>query len=909
MEEKYDYSTYTTVCAISICPVSKELFMYRVNNRTKEAFAKYAPEKYLQIPLDFYYNKENGNIIYGNLMILHYKQYPSHEKYVHVQDFLQDLYAVYQRACNGASLTQDNTALCSAISSFLTKIYPTRLRKERTTSTTQYAFILPDKKYTDDKFVEAFLAPILRNTPWRTSNDLESKIILCSKFDAYAHELQLQREKKYLLLSLQKICNQRSLLLTVNFIRGVYDPDLIVASGRSMTALGGNTILTPKVLCLPMSIEIPIESTLAKMDKLANFLYIKVFAGEVEDSGPTQLDDYNTDSNYRSLIHRLIYSISTSHCRDEWDRKIRTKDFLDMRWRNMLSMTNKSRLSRITYGDIIQLFDDVDILSVETDLGHYLQKHDDEEIFESIVILEENKDDELIYKKNKHHKSHNFAFTEKHCHRFYLFSIQKTMVSFIKQWKKCKSTREMSISPLHMTDGCAYKILKMVELSNKLGRPVLMKPNDGIKEEIGGASAFQNEKRVLIDKIQPYGYYVEANILCSNDITLSLNQVIETNFEDGKLQRSTLSILDSSCQIPDLYDSVFDTLWNIIDGHFTDPPCKSANEDDPTGFDSYKTFKSDLVNMIRNNMETERKKIHDLDEIIYPNYAKPRCGCNLVISHRFLMNVGILPYLKSISDALVSSLQAVAIFGNYKIACLLVSGKLLFNWLQQYNPTYGDFMWINLKAAIKSALRNKQLNTYLLMERVLVLDDSVHAPKPLKLERYRQVFSNYYFLKIYSFGEANFRVYQDKGNHWVEVPIRIGENDSAYWRISIATKNENEHCQCVCNEKLYIVIDSKETDQVFCSTVLYTLSTEQLENIDAAMSSTMNVSLLTDFSSLGSSLEQCTFPLEVNITPCSYRSTINMKIRIGINAYSNDPLKYQILAYPERLTLQAIRVI
>ncbi|CAO0800088.1 unnamed protein product [Mucor circinelloides] len=877
------------------------------------------PKKYLQIPLEFYYNKENGNIIYGNLMILHHKQYPSHEKYVHVQDFLQDLYAVYQRACNGASLTQDNTALCSAISSFLTKIYPTRLSKERAASTTQYAFILPDKKYTDEKFVEAFLAPILRNTPWRTSNDLESKIIFCSKFDTYAHRLRLQREKKHLLLSLQKIYNQRSLLLTVNFIRGVYDPDLIVASGRSMTALGGNTILTPKVLCLPMSVEIPIESTLAKMNKLANFLYIKIFAGEVEDSGVTQLDDYNTDSNYRSLIHRLIYSILTSNYKDRWNKEIETMDFPDRSMWNMLSVPNKFMLSRITYGDIIQLFDDVDMLSVETDLGNYLQKHDDEEIFESIVILEKNENDELIYKKNKHHKSHNLVFTEEHCHRFYLLGIQKAMVSFIKQWKKCKSTRGMSISPRDMTEGCAHKILKMVELSNKLGRPVLMKPNDGIKEEIGGASVFQNEKRVPIDKIQPYGYYVEANILCSNDITLSLNQVIEADFEDDKLQRSTLSILDSSCQIPDLYDSVFDTLWNIIDGHFTDPHCKSAHEDDPTGFDSYKAFKSDLVNMIRNSMETDRKKIHDLDEIIYPNYAKPRCGCNLVISHRFLMNVGILPYLKSISDALVSSLQAVAIFGNYKIACLLVSGRLLFNWLQQYNPTYGDFMWINLKAAIKSALRNKQLNTYLLMERVLVLDDSDHAHKPLKLERYRQVFSNYYFLKISSFKEGNFRVYRDKGNHWVEVPIRIGEDDDAYWRISVATKDENEHCQCVCNEKFYIVVDSKITDHVYCSLgewkpctwylkifietdlpiALCTLSTDQQENLDAAMSSTTNVSLLTSFSSSGSS-----FPLEVKITPCSYLSAIDLRMRMGIDASADDPLEYNYIAYSERLTLQ-----
>jgi len=104
-------------------------------------------------------------------------------------------------------------------------------------------------------------------------------------------------------------------LLTVTFIRAVYDPDLIAASGRSMAALGGNVMLTSKLVSQPLLLEIPVQSILAKINCLAVFLYNRVFAGEEEDSSPTQLEEYNTDSNHSSLIHRLIHSILTSNFR------------------------------------------------------------------------------------------------------------------------------------------------------------------------------------------------------------------------------------------------------------------------------------------------------------------------------------------------------------------------------------------------------------------------------------------------------------------------------------------------------------------------------------------------------------------------------------------------------------------
>lgn len=53
-------------------------------------------------------------------------------------------------------------------------------------------------------------------------------------------------------------------------------------------------------------------------------------------------------------------------------------------------------------------------------------------------------------------------------------------------------------------------------------------------------------------------------------------------------------------------------------------------------------------------------------------------------------------------------------------------------------------------------------------------------------------------------------------------------------------------------------------------------------------------------------IKQCSFPLETHIKPCGNLSAINVKMRMGINASSNDPLKYQYVQYPERLTLEKL---
>lgn len=254
-------------------------------------------------------------------MKLHYKQYPTSKAFIYISDFLQDLYRMYQDSCEMKPQTKGDKALYLAIARFLTKIYPTQLAKEQDQPTTQYAFILPSREYTDKKFIETFLRPFLQNTPWIKANDIKSKTLFYNRVESLvyyshkvkSHRLNFKKERKYILFNIKKAFNENKLLLTLDIIRAVYDPDLVAASGRSITALGRDTILSPKFLYPTAIFEIPIYLPKEKMNNLARFLFIKVFENLKDDQYHTLLDDYNSDNYSQSVIHRLIYAIITSN--------------------------------------------------------------------------------------------------------------------------------------------------------------------------------------------------------------------------------------------------------------------------------------------------------------------------------------------------------------------------------------------------------------------------------------------------------------------------------------------------------------------------------------------------------------------------------------------------------------------
>ncbi|KAL9555525.1 hypothetical protein MBANPS3_002310 [Mucor bainieri] len=924
MEDKYDYSIYTTLCTIRICPVSNAIYIHRINNRISEASSRYGPSKYLEVPLEFYYNKDGGNIIYGDLMIHQYKKHPPHEKYLHVSNFLKELHSLWQCLPKGAQEKQHEKVLHSAIITFLTRIYPSELSSKEESSTTQFAFILSSHEYTSKTFIDECFLPLLRGTPWLKQEDPSSKVIFGNSIDALGYlldgnqlpwcGLKLQREKKYLFCNLQKVFGQDKMLFSANFVRALYDPDLIAASRRSMTALNGEILLRPKSIAPTLTVEIPISPAIQGMNNLVSFLYTQVFA----DGGDTmnskeQLDDYSTDSRHESLMHSLIHSISESNFRDEWNRNIEVDQFSDERnWCYMFSDENKRKLSQITYMDILQFFDDFNMLLLESKLVQYCQEHNDEESFQSIVTFDREKTSESSYQDRLCHNSINFDFANKHGHLFYLLKTQQRISDFVKNLHRNNHIAIMSLSTWRLAEAHAYKTLKMIQLSDRVGRPIVTKSDGEIRQKTTSKQlpAIQKDKLALVDNIQPYGFYVEANISCSNEVKVSLNQVVETIAEDGKLQKSTMPIQESSYWVPNMYEFVFDALWNIINRHPINQQCKLFQGEESMDLDSYKIIRANLIDAIRSSMECKPNTVQDLEKVIYRIESNPKCTCNIMITHRLVMDMGLLPYLRCTARAIVASLKSKTVFGNYKILCLLITGEFLCKWLEQ-SSTYGEFIWHQLQEAISSELYNKQLRVHLMMRRSVVLEDNKFNYKPLKLEKYRQVSSKQYYLVISPYGTKNFQVYQDKGDHCIKIPItRQDDDQDLIWEIPLLAIQNKAEVKFPFQEKFYVVFGAEvDVNNFYCDIRLVSLPLTNLDNMDTALASMMNIALLSGigpFDLADNRKARCTFPLEVKIKPSSYSSAIDLRMRMGIDASENDPFQYNHVAYSERLTLQRI---
>lgn len=252
-----------------------------------------------------------------------YKKYLSNKHYNYVSNFLEDLYRMYDTSCQEEPKTKDDNALLSAITAFLTKIYPHKLEQAKDLSTIQFIFILPSTKYTAKDFIEKFFRPILAKTPWIRSGDPGKKVLFFNKMESVfyylnrrkEHYFDLKRERKYLICNLQNIAERDTLLITVNIARALYDPDFIAASKKSIALLDRTTILSPKSLQPELTLEISIPRSMDTLLRISKFLFLKIFANSDEEIiGDDTISDYYINNNKyypAGLMRYLVFALST----------------------------------------------------------------------------------------------------------------------------------------------------------------------------------------------------------------------------------------------------------------------------------------------------------------------------------------------------------------------------------------------------------------------------------------------------------------------------------------------------------------------------------------------------------------------------------------------------------------------
>lgn len=225
-----------------------------------------------------------------------------------------------------------------------------------------------------------------------------------------------------------------------------------------------------------------------------------------------------------------------------------------------LNDIQKKRLSSVTFDEFFRIFDNLDVIDVENFFVDYI--HDNESIKSIFKIFFKNEYvcNNLDKKLPNSHMFNYHVSAYEQCFLIYSLIIQRNLEGIFEKRKQFfKYEQQLYFDEDSMIWGCAKKIYNLIELSTRLGQPIVINPRN-IEQNLQKRTGEEE----IIDKIQPYGYYIEANIDCYNEIKMSLNQVIETTTKDKHLERSTLSIMNYSFKTTDMYESLSENIWSSI---------------------------------------------------------------------------------------------------------------------------------------------------------------------------------------------------------------------------------------------------------------------------------------------------------------------------------------------------------
>ncbi|KAF1797029.1 hypothetical protein FB192DRAFT_1401776 [Mucor lusitanicus] len=841
---------------------------------------------------------------------------------------------MYNSSDDRLQIESQDSILCEATIAFLTKLWlGNRLKKTYDLTTTQFVFLLPKENF-EARFVEEFLRPLLLQTPWSSPCDPKNKLIFISDMQAFVYSLQspdqennitLQREGKYLICNIQDIKSKNEIAIELDAVQMVYDKDTVAASGQSIVALGNRPLLEPKTLSPTVTHKFTVAPFLEDLRRLAKFVFLRVFADSSDDIiGDDRLSDYCGDNKHYS---KELFQNLVSFIRSFIDSKITidSSHQIDMNFKDSpiygkLTKDQQEKLSSITYEEIFKNFDPgSNSISITAAVKEYLQNNFTDEIISST----------LISKKHEYWDSlsrHTEYWIYKELVQCYFSKVSVDLIRQLHDIKENCVNHSLQIIFGHdsLEDGCVYKAFKMLEISSKLQQPIIK--HHSRATSTGSISGVRENliKDALIDGIKAYGFYVEADIT-AQVIKFSLNQVVETNEAGREVEKSTLPVSDFIQQLDDMYETICVNIWNMAElgteGYLSSSDCDYSTEQ----LEHYTEFKIQLKVLIGDMLTDRQKEIVDLDEKINFLEEGVYCKHGATITHRNIMEIGILPYLKEIAIALAFSLKAKAMFANYKVSCMVITGELLQSWLTRFNTVYADYMWTKLSDELLRQFYARDIRTNFILTKDIILGDRDQRCSPVKRQKYLQISSKDYVLNIRKHHGPAVTVYHCQDDRCSKISMtRTGE--FAHWRTPLWTSNQRNGLHPICLEEEFL-IHLKKSDlnsyQVSDSIkwILYSIEimetsstmqkvpeTQDLPKEGRILRLMLNNHFWFNDRSLDDELyEKTTFPLKVKIEPCTFSASVRVSMCLGVNMFDERCPLNEYIAHPlERLTLAAI---
>lgn len=264
-------------------------------------------------------------------------------------------------------------------------------------------------------------------------------------------------------------------------------------------------------------------------------------------------------------------------------------------WYGQLNDTQNEKLSAIKFDELLSIFGNSGLNNAESLILNYIDENAAGESICGVFFMQDQAQSYLDEKTHNHPlKYSSSAF--KHCLIISSIIIQRDVIAiFEKRRRSLGHIYQLLFDQHSLSDGCANKIFKMIELSSRLSHPSVVNPVAIKQSRQLNVSQKCIEKEEIIHRIQPYGFYVEANVDCKNKINFFLNQVIETTTEEGRSEISTLSIIDYSCKITDMYESLSESLWNSVQQQ----PQFNLHDSNYMGITRHNEFKASLVTILQ----------------------------------------------------------------------------------------------------------------------------------------------------------------------------------------------------------------------------------------------------------------------------------------------------------------------
>ncbi|GAN04804.1 hypothetical protein MAM1_0074d04269 [Mucor ambiguus] len=719
---------------------------------------------------EFLYNQQDPrDVVYQKLAMAHYKKYPIDKQYTYVKSAFWMLKQMYE----SESRKLKESSLYLATKHRLILAYKKLYGNETTDSLSksQFAVVLPIFLEKEGRFVDEVLRLLFIEAGWTSELDFKSKLVFFGELEAslYAYQQQpttfdydvsqrIIREKKYMRCLIQRGLHDGSVTLTLDIIQMKFDKHFIAAS-RSSISSSGTELLAPQFTA--PSKTIPIQNWVSKkILQLLRFLLSRIFTDSPGKISFAQGDLYgfylnNKYHNERYLTSLIEVLISIAYNQNlTKPQKLKgtngffTEDILSRShlWQQ-LDQKERNNFTAITYREILEFFLPMDMSSVLDDIEMYAREHEFSFGSAEDIVFIEDVVRETVSGMQRTCLSHQ---------------IRTIRESIFNETRRGYDSANHPLSEFFWqpAKGILFKILTMIQMSNKLKEPVILhsEPKQSNLKWINDTS--NTRKETILERLSGYSFYVDAKIMRNQQIKLYLHQVIET--QNGK-EKSTL-------------------LWSVSQEHLP-VECTSA-----LGvYDHYQHFKSRLSLLIEEMFNTEISMDENIHDLQYIHKVEAECDCHVQISHKMILDMGVKHYLNSIARCIVACVRNPATFGKYKPKVVIITGSLLSEWTSLKNTLYRNFIWSQLEKELCLAIHQHQMKVHIIMSHTDV--DLFSDEHLIRREKYQQVVGDKRILVDVRSPNISGTLYEDKGDRYELVPcIKIDEEE--HWRFHLIQNDE-----------------------------------------------------------------------------------------------------------------------